>query len=72
MKLLGMTSVGFDVTYQLLVGFFAFVRYRRKKWEYNEMLYQLFIDFKKVYDSVRSIEQYFYRVCGTHEISQID
>jgi hypothetical protein len=24
-----------------------------EKWEYNETLYQLFIDFKKVYDSVR-------------------
>jgi len=25
----------------------------RKKWEYNEEVYQLFIDFKKAYDSVR-------------------
>ena len=25
-----------------------------KKWEYNEEVHQLFIDFKKVYDSVRS------------------
>jgi sorting nexin-29 len=24
-----------------------------KKWEYNETVYQLFIDFKKAYDSVR-------------------
>ena len=24
-----------------------------KKWEYNEEVYQLFIDFKKAYDSVR-------------------
>jgi sorting nexin-29 len=24
-----------------------------KKWEYNGMVYQLFIDFKKAYDSVR-------------------
>jgi hypothetical protein len=24
-----------------------------KKWEYNEMVHQLFIDFKKAYDSVR-------------------
>jgi hypothetical protein len=25
----------------------------QKKWEYNEVVYQLFIDFKKVYSSVR-------------------
>jgi len=25
-----------------------------KKWEYNEAVYQLFIDFKKAYDSDRS------------------
>jgi sorting nexin-29 len=30
-----------------------FVRYGRKGWEYNGTLYQLFIDFKKAYDSVR-------------------
>ena len=24
-----------------------------KKWEYNEAVHQLFIDFKKAYDSVR-------------------
>jgi hypothetical protein len=24
-----------------------------KKWEYNETVHQLFIDFKKAYDSVR-------------------
>jgi len=25
----------------------------RKKWEYNEAVHQLFINFKKAYDSVR-------------------
>ena len=25
----------------------------QKKWEYNEAVHQLFIDFKKAYDSVR-------------------
>jgi hypothetical protein len=52
MKLLGIISVGFDVTDQLLISFSAFVRYGRKKWEYNETVHQLFIDFKKAYDSV--------------------
>jgi hypothetical protein len=47
MTLLGIISVGFDVTDQLLIRSFAFVRYWRKKWEYNETVHQLFIDFKK-------------------------
>jgi hypothetical protein len=45
--------VGFDVTDQLLIRFSAFVRYWRKKWEYNDTVHQLSIDFKKAYDSVR-------------------
>jgi hypothetical protein len=53
MKLLGIISVGFDVIDQLLIRFSAFVRYWRKKWEYKETVFQLFTDFKKVYDSVR-------------------
>jgi hypothetical protein len=48
-----MKLLGFDVIDQLLSRFPAFVRYRRKKWEYNETVHQLFIDFKKTYDSVR-------------------
>jgi len=31
----------------------VFVKYLRKKWEHNEAVHQLFIDLKKVYDSVR-------------------
>jgi hypothetical protein len=38
---------------QLLSKYFAFVRYWRKKWEYNGTVHQLFIDFKTAYDSVR-------------------
>jgi hypothetical protein len=45
--------VGFNVTDQVLIRFSAFVRYWRKKWEYNETVHQLFIDFKKAYDSVK-------------------
>jgi hypothetical protein len=53
MRLLGTISVDFDVTEQLLIRFSVFVRYRKKKWEYNETVHQLFTDFKKAYDSVR-------------------
>jgi hypothetical protein len=52
-KLLEIISVGFDITDQPLIRFFSFVRYWRKKWEYNETVCHLFIDFKKAYDSVR-------------------
>jgi hypothetical protein len=31
---------------------FAFVRYWRKNWEFNETVHQLFVDFKKANDSV--------------------
>jgi hypothetical protein len=51
MNLFGILSVDFNVT-QLLIRMFAFVGYWEKKWEYNETVYQLFIDFKKAYDSV--------------------
>jgi hypothetical protein len=53
MKLLGMISVGFDITDQLLMRFSALFRYWRKKWEYNEMVRQLFIDSKKACESFR-------------------
>jgi hypothetical protein len=52
MKLLGIFSVRFDVTAQLLIRFSAFLRYWRK-WEYNDTVHQLFITLKKSYDSVR-------------------
>jgi hypothetical protein len=42
----------FNVTDQLLIRFSAFIRYRKKKLEY-ETVFQLFVDFKKSYDSVR-------------------
>ena len=52
-KLLGIINVDFDTTGQLLFTYSAFVKYLRKKWECNEALHLLFIDFKKAYDSVR-------------------
>jgi hypothetical protein len=51
MKYLGIISVGLDVTHQLQIKYFAFVRYWRKKWEYDETVHQPFIDFKKAHDS---------------------
>jgi hypothetical protein len=53
MKLLRIISVDFNVTDQLLIRFSSFVRYWRKKWEYNETVHQLFIEFKKAFNSVR-------------------
>jgi hypothetical protein len=46
-------NVGFDVIDQLLIRFSAFVRYWRRAWEYSETVHQLFVDFKKAYDSVK-------------------
>jgi hypothetical protein len=52
------TSVGFNVTDQILVILSAFVTYWRKKLEYNETVHQKFIDFKKAHDSVRREEMF--------------
>jgi hypothetical protein len=52
MKLQGIITVDINITNQLLMRLSAFVRYWRKKWEYNETVHQLFIDFKKACDSV--------------------
>jgi len=46
-------NVDFDAADQLLIIYSAFVKYLRKKWEYSEAVHQLFIEFKKAYDSVR-------------------
>jgi len=50
---LGIISVDFDVTLQLIFIYYVFLKYFRKKWEYKEAVYQLVIGFKKAYDSVR-------------------
>jgi len=44
--------VDFDTRSQLLNIYSAFVKYLRKKWEYNEAVHQVFIDFEKAYDSI--------------------
>jgi len=45
-------NLDFEATVQLLILYSAFVKYLRKKWEYNEAVHQLFIGFEKAYDSV--------------------
>ena len=52
-KLLGIINVDIDATGQLLIIYSAFVKYLRKLWGCNEAVHQLFIYFKKAYDSVR-------------------
>jgi hypothetical protein len=47
MKLLGTINVDFDDQIFYIRQIFE------KKWEYNGTVHQLFIDFKKAYDSVR-------------------
>ena len=42
----------FDATDLLLIVYASFVKYL-KKWEYNDAVHKLFINFNKSYDSVR-------------------
>jgi hypothetical protein len=55
MKLLAIINVGFNVTDQLLIRSFAFIRYLRKELEYNETVHQLYTDFKKTYSVRREV-----------------
>jgi len=45
--------VDFSATEQLLITYSAFVKYLKKKWECNEAVHQLYIDFKKAYERVK-------------------
>jgi len=56
----GNLQCGFRKTGQVLIMYSAFVTKLQKKWEYSEAVHQLFIDFKKAYDSVRW--QVFYNI----------
>ena len=53
MKLLGIISVGFNITDQVLIRFFLINQILGKKWDYNETVYQIFLDFKKANDSIQ-------------------
>jgi hypothetical protein len=46
-------SVGFDTKGQKMIILLELVKYFRKKGDKNEVIHQLFIDFKKAYDSAR-------------------
>jgi len=52
-KLLGIINVDFDAIGQLLMIYSAFIKYLRKKLEYNKAVHQLFRDFKNAHNSVR-------------------
>jgi hypothetical protein len=74
MKLLGTITVDFDVNRSTTDQIFCIRQILEKKWDYSEIVHQLFIDFKKAYDSVR--REVLYNILiesgGTHEISQAD
>jgi purine nucleoside phosphorylase len=53
MKLLGIISVGSVITGLLRIRFFYIRQILETKWEYNGTVHQLFVDFKKAYDSVK-------------------
>ena len=50
---MGIIKLDSDATCQILIIYSAFITYLKKKWECNEEVRQLFIDFKYDYDSVR-------------------
>jgi hypothetical protein len=52
-EMIGNQQCGVDVTAQLLIRCVCICQILEKKWEYNEAVHQLFIDFKKAIDSVR-------------------
>jgi hypothetical protein len=52
MKLLGIISVGSIVTSTIDQIFYTW-QILKRKWEYNGMVHQLFIDFKKAYNSIK-------------------
>jgi hypothetical protein len=53
MKLLGITTVNFDIIGRLIRFYNHQVGLLGKKWEHNDTtVHQLFIDFKKAYDTV--------------------
>jgi hypothetical protein len=69
-EIIGDHQCGFRRNRSTTDQIFCFLLLLKKKWEYNETVHQLVIDFKIV--CFRSIVQYSHRVWGTHETSKVD
>jgi hypothetical protein len=52
-EIIGDYQCGFQRSRSTTDQIFCIRQILEKKWEYNETVHQLFIDFKKAYDSVR-------------------
>ena len=52
-EIIGDQQCGFRRNRSTIDHIFCIRHILENKWEYNEEVYQLFIDFKKAYDSVR-------------------
>jgi hypothetical protein len=52
-EIIGDHQCGFRLTDQTTDQIFCIRQILEEKWEYNETVHQLFVDFKKAYDSVR-------------------
>jgi hypothetical protein len=52
-EIIGDRQCGFRHNKSTADHIFCIPKKKKKKWEHNEAVHQLFIDFKKVYDSVR-------------------
>jgi len=59
-KIIGDHQCGFRHNRSTIDHIFCIRQVHEKKWEYNEEVHQLFIDFKKAYDSVR--RKVFYKI----------
>jgi len=52
-EIIGDHQCGFRKTRSTLDQFFTLRQILENKWEYNGTIHQLFIDFKKAYDSIK-------------------
>jgi hypothetical protein len=57
-ELLGIISVDFNTTGEILINIFCICQIHEKKREYNDAVHRLFTDFKKACNSVRREDLY--------------